>query len=87
MVERYPYLKEEVGGSNPGCEISSLPNGKLVWWSTTSCALALAYWPFVSKNKIKMWTLVNSHLHVFIENYINRMLYIKRESKRKYPLL
>jgi hypothetical protein len=30
MVERYPNLKEEVGGLNHGCEISSLPNGKLV---------------------------------------------------------
>jgi hypothetical protein len=25
MVERYPNLKEEVGGSIPGCRISSLP--------------------------------------------------------------
>jgi hypothetical protein len=24
MVERYPNLKEEVGGSIPGCEVSSL---------------------------------------------------------------
>jgi hypothetical protein len=38
MVERYPNLKEEVGGSNPGCEISSLPDIKLVRWSTASCA-------------------------------------------------
>jgi hypothetical protein len=29
MVERYPKFKEEVGGSNLGCEISSLPNGIL----------------------------------------------------------
>ena len=34
MVERYPNLKEEVGGLNPGCEISStwwqnLPGGQL----------------------------------------------------------
>ena len=34
MVEGYPNLKEEVGGSNPGCEISSLldenlPGGEL----------------------------------------------------------
>jgi hypothetical protein len=29
MVERYPNLKEEVGVSIPGCEISSLPAGKL----------------------------------------------------------
>ena len=28
-MERYPNLKEEVGGSNPGCEISSLPGGNL----------------------------------------------------------
>jgi hypothetical protein len=28
MVEGYPNLKEEVGGSNPGCEISSLLDGK-----------------------------------------------------------
>jgi hypothetical protein len=32
MVERYPNLKEEVGGLNSGCEISSLPDGKLVRW-------------------------------------------------------
>jgi hypothetical protein len=35
IVERYPNLKEEVGGSIPGCEISSLldkrnlPGGQL----------------------------------------------------------
>jgi hypothetical protein len=29
MMERYPNLKEEVGGSNPSCEISSLPDEKL----------------------------------------------------------
>jgi hypothetical protein len=29
MVERYPNLKEEVGDSNPGCEISSLPDKNL----------------------------------------------------------
>jgi hypothetical protein len=29
MVERYPNLKEEVGGWNPDYEISSLPDGKL----------------------------------------------------------
>ena len=38
MVERYPNLKEEVGGSIPGCEISSLLNRKLAMWSTASCA-------------------------------------------------
>ena len=29
MVERYPNLKEEVGGSIPDCEISSLLDKKL----------------------------------------------------------
>ena len=53
MVERYPNLKEEVGGSNPGCEISSLLDGNLVRWSTASCALALACRPSVSKKKKK----------------------------------
>ena len=38
MVEGYPNLKEEVGGSNPGYEISSLLDGKLARWSTASCA-------------------------------------------------
>ena len=33
MVEGYPNLKEEVGGLNPGCEISSLLDGKLARWS------------------------------------------------------
>ena len=42
MLERYPNLKEKVGGSIPNCEISSLPYGKLATWSTASCALALA---------------------------------------------
>jgi hypothetical protein len=32
MMERYPNLKEEVGGSNLGCEISSLHDGKLGRW-------------------------------------------------------
>jgi len=42
MVERYPDLKQEVGGLIPGCEISSLPDGNLARWSTASYALALA---------------------------------------------
>jgi hypothetical protein len=40
---------EEVGGLNPGCEISYLRDGKLARWSTASCALALACRPSVSK--------------------------------------
>jgi hypothetical protein len=54
MVERYPNLKEGVGGSNPGCEISSLLDGKLARWLTTSYALEMACRPSVSKkNKVK----------------------------------
>jgi hypothetical protein len=30
MVERYPNLKKEVGGSIPNCEIFFLLDGKLV---------------------------------------------------------
>ena len=42
-------LKEGIGGSIPSCEISSLLDRKLVRWSTTSCALALACRHSVSK--------------------------------------
>jgi hypothetical protein len=52
-VERYPNLKEEVDGSIPGYEISSLLDGKLARWSPTSCASTLAYRPSVSKKKNK----------------------------------
>jgi hypothetical protein len=53
MVERYPNVKDEVGGSIPGCEISSLCDRKVAMWSTASCALALACWPvgLLSKEK------------------------------------
>jgi hypothetical protein len=53
MVERYPNLKEEVGGLNPGCEISSLSDEILATWSIASCALALACRLFVSQKKRK----------------------------------
>ena len=49
----YPTMQEEVGGSILGCEISSLLDGKLVGWSTASCALVLACQPSVSKKKKK----------------------------------
>ena len=49
MVDRYPNLNEKVDDSNPGCEISSVPEGKVARWSTASSALALAYRPSVSK--------------------------------------
>jgi hypothetical protein len=51
MVEKYPNLKEEVGGSIPDCEISSLYDGKVAKWSPASYALALAYQSSVSKEK------------------------------------
>ena len=47
MVERYPNLKDEVGGSIPGCEISSLLGIILAMWSTASCALVMACRPSV----------------------------------------
>ena len=53
MVERYSNIKEEVGGSIVGCEISSLLDEKLAMRSTSSCALALAYQPFVSRKERK----------------------------------
>jgi hypothetical protein len=55
----YPNLKEEVGGSIPGCEISSLPKGKLVKWSTVSCALALTCRHFVTKKNKKTKQIKN----------------------------
>jgi hypothetical protein len=51
MVERYPNLKEEVGGSIPGREISSPLDKKLARWSIASCALALTCQPFLSQKK------------------------------------
>ena len=53
LVERYPNLKEEVGGSIPGCEISSLLDKKLVRWSIVSCALAAVRLPKNKKRKKK----------------------------------
>ena len=47
MVERYPNLKEEVGGSFPGSEISSLLDRQLATWSIASCALVLACRPSI----------------------------------------
>jgi hypothetical protein len=53
MMERYPDLKKEVSGSIPGCEMSSLPNGKLAKWSSASCVLALTCRHSLSKKKEK----------------------------------
>ena len=51
MAERYPNLKEEVGGSVPGCEISSLLDIKLAKLSTDSYALAMACRPSVPQKR------------------------------------
>jgi hypothetical protein len=53
MVERYPKLKKEVGGSISKCEISFVPDGEFARWSTASYDLTLACRPSVSKNKNK----------------------------------
>jgi hypothetical protein len=53
MLETYPNLKEEVGGSIPNCEISSLHDGKLSKWLIASCALTLACRSSISKKKKK----------------------------------
>jgi hypothetical protein len=42
MMERYPNLKEEVGGLNLDFEIYSLPDEKFARWSTASSALTYA---------------------------------------------
>jgi hypothetical protein len=41
-VERYPNLKEEVGGSIPGCELSSLLDKKNC--HVVNCILLSALW-------------------------------------------
>ena len=53
MEERYPNIKEEVGGLIPRCEISSLLDIILARWSIDSFALALACWAYVSRKKPK----------------------------------
>ena len=50
-MERYPNLKEEFGGSIPGCEISFQVDIKLTGWLIASCALALASRPSLLKTK------------------------------------
>ena len=52
-MERFPNLKEEVGGSIYDCEIFSLFDIKLVRWSIVSCALVLANRPPSQKEKEK----------------------------------
>ena len=69
MVWRYPHVKEEVGGLIPSCEISSLLDGVLPKWSTTSCALALARRPSVSIRKRKKE--IQFHKNLTHKDYLN----------------
>jgi hypothetical protein len=58
MVERYPNLKEEVGGLIPGYEISSLFDGKLARRSTASCCgVGLSVFFLTKKKKKKVFTI------------------------------
>jgi hypothetical protein len=65
MVERYPNLKEEVGDSNHGCEISSLPDKNL-----PSCQLphVLWRWPVshLSQKRKKKKKRNHSGYHLFL---------------------
>ena len=68
IVERYSNLKEVVGSVIPGCEISSLLDGKLSRWSNASYALALACRHFVSrkqKNKHNNYIIEVSSSHQY----------------------
>ena len=65
MVERYPNLKEEVGGSFPGYEISSLLDRQLATWSIASCALVLACRPSIYIYNITLLTMSAPFLKVF----------------------
>jgi hypothetical protein len=51
MVDRYPNLKEEVGGLIPDCVIPFLLDRKLVRWSIVLCALVLTCRLSVSQKK------------------------------------
>ena len=55
MMERYPNLKEEVGGPIPGCEISSLHDREL---ASGPLSLVLWRWPVRSQEGF----LVSNHL-------------------------
>ena len=64
-VERYPNLKEEVGGSITGCEICSLLDIKLARLSAVFCASTLTCHPFVSttpkinnNNNLQGWSYI-----------------------------
>ena len=60
MVERYPNFKEEVGGLNRGCEISSLLDKNMAWACRPSILKKII---IMIINKIK-----NIEMHVHTSN-------------------
>ena len=50
-MDKYPNLEEEVGGSIPGCEISSLLTKNVAMWSTASLVIWCWSVGLMSKNK------------------------------------
>ena len=74
MEERYPNLKEEVGGLIPRCEISSLLDIILARWSIDSFALALACWAYVSRKKPKKKHQSWRHIGRFAHQILVKML-------------
>jgi hypothetical protein len=86
MVERYPNLKEEVGGSNPGYEISSLPYKKKTY-QVGNCLLCFGVG--MSASYLQILILIISMNKVFqptSKNYScdSKMLTIL-DSKRIFP--
>ena len=71
--EDIPNVKEKVGSSIAGYEISSLPDIKFVRWSTASCALALAFVLNIYNELAYIDSSLESknllHLHVMIVIY------------------
>ena len=74
-MEKHPNLKEEVGGSIPGFEISSLLDKTLPGGQTASCALALACQSSVlKKRKKKRRELKNYLFEVLTLDFTERNL-------------
>ena len=65
-------LKEEIGSSILGCEISSLLDKKLARWSTASCALAYACRLSISE---KLFVVV-SHVFLLKGNYSGSLTHL-----------
>jgi hypothetical protein len=62
MVERYPNLKEEVGGSIPRCEISSLLDGKTCQVINCLLCFGASMSGFCLKKKKKEKEKENTHV-------------------------